>query len=292
MSRFLRANWVVVAWIALIHVTCVFAWMTFTFEGLLVALALGLITAWGITAGFHRLLTHGSYEVPRWLHLTIAFIGGLAGEGPAIQWVAVHRKHHRYSDQPGDPHSPREGPVWAHILWLFRPETAEERDELRRTYAPDLYRDPAIRFLDTMFLPSHALTAVILLLAGWLYGGWMMAASFVVWGMAVRMLCVLHITWCVNSVTHIWGYKNYPNTGDDSRNNAVIGILALGEGWHNNHHASQLAANHGHHWYEVDVTYWSILALTALGLARNVKVYRPRTNSFTTLRPTKRRAAA
>ena len=202
----------------------------------------------------------------RWF---LAWIGGLAGEGSAIHWVANHRIHHAKSDHVGDPHSPREGFLWSHMLWCLQSMSPTERCELHRRWAPDLEKDPVLRFLDSTFLLWQVVFAAGLFAAGWALGGTQLGTSLLVWGVFVRMVVVLHATWCINSVTHVWGYKTYDN-GDDSKNLWWVALLTFGEGWHNNHHAYQRAANYGHRWWELDTTYMMIRSMRAVGLAWNV----------------------
>lgn len=263
-------DWPVLLWIGGIHLAALAAPFYFTWSGFAICMALYWVTGGlGVCLGYHRLLTHGSfltYPPVRWM---FAFLGGISGEGSAIDWVANHRKHHAFSDQDGDPHSPRDGGLWSHVLWLFpRHEPAELAAHIRR-WAPDLERDPGIRFLHRTFLLWHFLIGAALLAGGWTLYGRNVGISWLLWGLAMRMVIVFHVTWFVNSATHIWGYRNYETT-DDSRNLWWVGLLAFGEGWHNNHHAYQRMARHGHRWWEVDVTYWCILVLERLGLAWNV----------------------
>ena len=193
----------------------------------------------------------------------------MAGEGPPITWVAVHRKHHRFSDQDGDPHSPHDGAWWSHVLWLFpRPRNPEWRSMLE-VYGKDLLKDPFMVMLDRTFLLWHFGVALTLLAIGWACGGWHLGLSLLIYGSFLRMVYVLHITWAVNSASHIWGYRNY-ETKDDSRNLWWVGLLAFGEGWHNNHHAYPAVAQHGHKWWEFDLT-WNVLRMMErVGLAWNV----------------------
>ncbi len=265
-------DWVNAIWLGFVHVGALVALLPyfFTWKGVAIAVALYWVTgSLGICLGFHRYLTHGgfvTYKPIRWL---FGLIGGLAGEGPALNWVAVHRKHHAHSDLPGDPHSPHDGAWWSHMLWLMPNNGSDYYREMHRRYAPDLLKDPVMRFLDYAFLPSHWLLGTALFLWGYLGWDFQTGCSFVAWGMFVRMCFVLHVTWLVNSATHMWGYTNYKTT-DDSKNLWWVGMLAFGEGWHNNHHAFQRMARHGHKWWEIDVTYYAIVVMEKLGLAWNV----------------------
>ena len=264
-------DWPTLIWLGAVHVGVLAAPFFFTWKALGICVLLGWLTgSIGVCMGYHRQLTHGAFNTYRPIRWLLALLGGLSGEGSAIDWVAVHRKHHVYSDKKGDPHSPRDGAWWSHMLWLVPDFGHHYDDGLLSKYAPDLVRDPVMRFLHKFFLPSHALLGGLLFAIGtfgWdAYTGW----SFVVWGMFVRLVYVLHVTWFVNSATHIWGYRSY-ETDDDSRNLWWVGILAFGEGWHNNHHAFQRMARQGHKWWEIDITYWAICALEKLGLAWNVQ---------------------
>jgi stearoyl-CoA desaturase (delta-9 desaturase) len=263
-------DWPIFIWIVIVHAGALAAPFFFTWKALGVMVFLHWLTGGiGVCLGYHRYLTHGSFTTYRPVRWILAILGGLSGEGSAITWVSNHRKHHVFSDQEGDPHSPRDGGVWSHMLW-FLPNYGERHYQTNaKRWAPDLYNDPTFHFLHKLFLPSHIALAGLLYAIG--YFGWDSATawSFVFWGMFVRLVGVLHVTWFVNSASHIWGYRNYETT-DDSRNLWWVGLLGYGEGWHNNHHAFQRMAAHGHKWWEIDTTYWSICALERLGLAWNV----------------------
>jgi fatty-acid desaturase len=267
-------NWANVIWLTILHTGCLAAPFFFSWEAVALMVGLHWLTGGiGICLGFHRHLTHlsfSTYKPVRWL---LAFIGGLAGEGSVIDWVANHRKHHAHSDQEGDPHSPHEGPWWSHMFWLAFWKGPELHAEHIRRWVPDLVKDPVLRWIGAMFLPSHFLAAAVIGAAGYAYGGYWMATSFLVWGMFVRLVFVLHSTWFVNSASHMWGYKNYETT-DDSRNNWWVAIITYGEGWHNNHHKYPRMAPHGHKWWEFDMTYLAIRALRACGLAWDVVDYK------------------
>lgn len=263
-------DWYAAGWIALVHLGVLAAPWTFTWQALVLMLVLYVLTGGvGICLGYHRLLSHRSFQTYAPIRWVIAWIGGLAGEGSAINWVANHRIHHAKSDQPGDPHSPREGFLWSHCLWCLQRSSAEHSRERHERWAPDLLRDPVMRFLDRTFLLWQIVFAVGVLAFGYWLGGWPMAISMLVWGVFVRMTLVLHATWFINSVTHVWGYKTYDN-GDDSKNLWWVALVTFGEGWHNNHHAYQRAANYGHRWWEFDFTYMMIRCLELTGLAWDV----------------------
>jgi stearoyl-CoA desaturase (delta-9 desaturase) len=259
-----------VAWIVIVHLGALAAPFFFTWKALAICVFLSWFTgSIGVCMGYHRQLTHGSFNTYKPMRWLLAFIGGLSGEGSALTWVANHRKHHMFSDKHGDPHSPRDGKWWSHMFWFMPDFGRKHHETMLARFAPDLAKDPMMHFLHKMFLPSHVITGLVLFAVGYFgwnaYTGW----SFVFWGMFVRLVYVLHVTWFVNSATHLWGYRNY-ETSDDSKNLWWVGLLAFGEGWHNNHHAFQRMAKAGHKWWEVDMTYWEILALEKVGLVWDV----------------------
>jgi stearoyl-CoA desaturase (delta-9 desaturase) len=268
-------DWPVVVWIGMVHVLALIAPFYFSWQGLLACAILVVVTgALGVCMGYHRCLTHGSFKTYRPVRWLLAFLGGLSGEGSALTWVANHRKHHFFSDKEGDPHSPRDGKWWSHMLWFMPNFGRVWHRELVEKYAPDMLKDKMMLVLHYLFLPSHLALGVVLFLIGYFgtaigLGGWRAGFSMVFWGLGVRMVYVLHVTWMINSVTHMWGYRRY-ETSDDSRNLWWVGLLAFGEGWHNNHHAYQRVASQGHRWWEIDTTYWVILLMEKVGLAWDV----------------------
>jgi stearoyl-CoA desaturase (delta-9 desaturase) len=265
-------DWPVSLWLVSLHVGALFAPFTFTWTGLILAVALHWITGGlGICFGYHRLFTHTSFKTYRPVRWMLAFVGGLAGEGGVDDWVAIHRAHHAMSDQVGDPHSPRDGGWWSHMLWIAR--ARPDREAFNKKWAPDLSRDPVLSFICRRFLSSHIVFGLLVLGAATLYGGWQFGASVTVWAIFLRLCAVLHVTWLVNSASHMWGYQNY-ETNDDSRNNWLVALLGYGEGWHNNHHAFPRMANHGHRWWEFDVTYRTIRACALVGLVWDIVDYR------------------
>lgn len=263
-------EWPAVLWIGFLHTGALAAPFCFTWSGLLIAIFLSWITGClGVCLGFHRLLTHNSFETYRPVRWMLALFGTLAGEGPPIMWVSAHRKHHRFSDQEHDPHSPRDGTWWSHINWMLPHYGTQHWASLYHQYSRDLVTDRFLRLLDQTFLWWHLLLGIGVFLAGWQMWDLRTGVSFVVWGMFVRMVYVLHITWAINSASHMWGYRTY-DTRDNSRNLWWLGLLGWGEGWHNNHHAFQRVANHGHRWWEFDITYLVVSLMERTGLAWNV----------------------
>lgn len=262
--------------IIIFHILAVSAVFTFSWPGFITFLAMTAITGClGITLGFHRLLTHRSFEVPRPLKYLLAFFGCLALQGGPVRWVATHRLHHKNADTPQDPHSSEEGFWWSHLFWnFFRQPELESTDTLKR-FAPDVYNDPVLRFMDTHFFLLYLAFAAVLFMAGTLVQDWQMGLSLVVWGCILRVVYVWHVTWLVNSATHFWGYQTFPS-GDKSRNNWWVALLTFGEGWHNNHHVHPRSARMGLAWFEVDATYAVIRILNWLGLANKVVKAQPK----------------
>jgi stearoyl-CoA desaturase (delta-9 desaturase) len=257
-----NVDWVVATWMLAMHVGCVAAFFFFTWQAALTALVLHWLTcSVGITMTYHRCLSHRSLKL-RWPARFVGTLcGSISGEGTPLMWSATHRVHHGQSDQPGDPHSPLEGPWWSHLWWMMIKTSERKKQLLYQYYAPDLARDPMMWFFERTFGLWLVVTGVTLFAVG----GW----SLLLWGLCVRMVAAYHSTWFVNSATHLWGYRNYETT-DASRNLWWVALFAYGEGWHNNHHAHPHLARAGHRWWEVDMTWWTISALRAVGLAHDV----------------------
>ena len=242
-----------------------------------VFLILYVLTGLGVTVGFHRLFTHRSFATSRAARGVFAALGSVAIEGPVISWVADHRKHHAFADQPGDPHSPHvdhgvglrgalRGLAHAHMGWLF----LHNQRGARKRYAPDLLADPVVRFVDRTFVfwALGGLAAAFGL--GWLIGGTLTAAlTGLLWGGAVRLLVLHHVTYSINSLCHFFGRKRF-DTGDESRNLAWLSLLSFGEAWHNNHHAFPTSAMHGMRWWEIDIASMVIRGMEGVGLAWDV----------------------
>ncbi|HEX8524623.1 MAG TPA: fatty acid desaturase [Tepidisphaeraceae bacterium] len=242
------------------------------------ALLLGMYvtTAVGITVGYHRYFCHRSFQTPRAVQFLLAMLGSMAVEGPVLKWVAMHRCHHQHSDGHDDPHSPHHGGdgfmgvlkgMWhAHLGWVFR---GDPKNLYR--YIPDLSKDRLLRVMSsTWWLWSGFGLLVPTVLAGLITRSWWGAFEGFLWGGLVRVFLVHHVTWSINSVCHIWGTRPF-RSQDESRNNFIFGVIGLGEGWHNNHHAFPTSARHGLRWWEVDVSYYIIRMLELVGLAWDVK---------------------
>jgi stearoyl-CoA desaturase (delta-9 desaturase) len=253
----------------------------------LVVMAIGYaLTGAGITVGFHRLFTHRSFKTSRVIRIVFAVLGSAAVEGPLIEWVSNHRMHHRFSDRPGDPHSPHldeaagwrgalRGLLHAHAGWLFRATDTASPER----YAPDLLADPAIRWIDRTFvlwvLAGLAVPFGLgVALMGTIGGG----LEALLWGGAVRIMILHHATFSVNSLCHFFGRRSF-QTGDESRNLAWLSLLTFGEAWHNNHHAFPTSAHHGLKRRQLDPGAWLIDLLARVGLVWDVVRISPATQS-------------
>jgi stearoyl-CoA desaturase (Delta-9 desaturase) len=264
-----------------------------------IALLVGLylVSCLGITAGYHRLFTHRSFVANRVLKITLAVAGGVAVEGSLMSWVSNHRRHHRYSDHAGDPHSPSvltdadrdaddpdpranlRGLFFAHVGWLFRAEPADEQ-----RFAADLLEDRDLRVVSRLF-PLWALCGLALpFLVGWAFTGTVTGAlTALVWGGLVRIFLVHHVTWSVNSVCHAFGRRPF-QTRDQSKNFAPLALLSFGESWHNSHHAFPTLARHGVDRGQLDITAACIRIWERLGWVHDV--HWPRTEQLARRRAT------
>ena len=248
----------------------------------LIFLVLYAATGLGVTVGFHRLLTHRSFKTSGWLRGLLAILGTMSIEGPLISWVADHRKHHAYTDRLGDPHSPHvdHGGGWrgalrglahAHVGWLFD----HAQRGARERFAPDLLADPVVAFVDATFLLWSLLGLAIPFGLGLLIGGTVAAGlDGLLWGGAVRIFALHHVTYSINSLCHFFGRRRFA-TGDESRNLGWLAPLSLGEAWHNNHHAFPTSAFHGMSRRELDLSGITIAALERAGLVWDVQRIAP-----------------
>ncbi len=276
LDRFLTGVVTVVPFLAL-GVVAWQLWSSLLHPSDLIVLAIMYAsTCLGITVGFHRLFTHRSFKTTPAVRGVFAALGSMAIEGPVISWVSDHRKHHAFSDQEGDPHSPHlhghgvkgamQGLLHAHVGWIFLHDQRGSHDR----YAPDLQDDPVVAFVNRTFLFWVLLGLAIPFGLGWLIGGSLTTAlTGLLWGGAVRMLLLHHTTYSINSICHVFGRKAY-ETGDESRNVGWLALFSMGESWHNNHHAFPTSAHHGLRWYQVDLSALLIRGLERAGLAWDV----------------------
>jgi stearoyl-CoA desaturase (delta-9 desaturase) len=262
----LRPDWPPIIWLGLCHVLGIIgAVFFFSWDGFAVAVALYFLTGMiGITLGFHRLMTHRSFKTSRWMERVLGVCGSLALQKGPLDWVAHHRMHHAGVDTDKDPHNARRGFWWSHVGWMmFKNEKVNDHATMRK-FARDIAADPFLVRIST--LPWHVGMQVALGLVLLAAGGW----SWFFLGVFTRLTFLYHVTWFVNSASHMWGYKNHAS--DDLAVNCWwVGILAFGEGWHNNHHTFQDHAQTGEKWWEFDLTWQVIKLLAALGLVYDVK---------------------
>jgi stearoyl-CoA desaturase (Delta-9 desaturase) len=225
------------------------------------------VRMFAITAGFHRYFSHRAYKTSRWFQFVLAWLGCSATQKGPLWWSANHRSHHKHSDTENDPHSPvRHGVFWSHIGWvLFQPQNSADLSQVK-----DLAKHRELRLLEWLhWLPPLCLAVTCYLLCGW---------SGVVWGYVVSTVLLYHGSFLVNSVCHIFGKRRY-ETSDASRNNALVALVTLGEGWHNNHHHYQSSANQGFRWWEIDISYYGLYLLKQFGLVWDLR--KPPANKLT-----------
>jgi len=249
---------------AAMHGGALLALAYFSWTNLAVMLGLYVLTGLGITVGYHRLLAHRSFRVPRLLERIIATCGALAMQGGPIMWVTDHRQHHFHSDAEGDPHDIGRGMFFAHMGWLLYVFPHDHDQERMSHLARDLLRDPYLRWLQRYhYLPGFALGALLL---------WVGGLGLFLWGFCARVVLLYHSTWLVNSAAHAWGYRTFE--GIPGTNSWPVALLAFGEGWHNNHHAWPSSARHGLRPWELDLSWLLIAGLRRLGLASSIRVFR------------------
>jgi len=246
----------------IIHAGAFAAPFFFTWPAFYSFLVMYVITGmFGITLSYHRQLAHRSFKTSKFLEYLFAYCGVLALQSHPINWVSSHRHHHGGTETENDVHSPLDGFFWSHMGWLLDGEGTWMRRD--KSNADDLSKQWFYRMLKTTY-PLHGIVLPIAVL--WAIGG----LPFVMWGFFFRVVWVWHVTWAVNSVSHVFGFKDW-NTNDNSMNNWVVGILAYGEGWHNNHHAFETSCRHGLKWWQIDCTWYTIKTLSLLGLATDLK---------------------
>lgn len=243
------------------------------------------LVAIGVTVGYHRMLTHRSFTPHPVVKFILLVLGSMALEGDAITWTATHTKHHALADRPGDPHSPLDGFFHAHLGWVFA-----EPDADPEVYCRHLLRDRMVVFVSRTHLLWVALALAIPCAIGGAFGGWLGALTGLLWGGLVRQFLTHHVTWSVNSICHTFGKRAF-ETNDASRNEWLVGLLAFGEGWHNNHHAFPRSAFHGLRWWQFDLAGYVIRLLERLGLAHDVYRVAPAVQAARRNRPTSAQVA-
>lgn len=259
----LKLSWPTLMFFVAFHGIALLSIFCFSWSALLVMVVLHwLYGSIGICLGYHRLMSHHSLQVPRWLEYVLVTVGAFAFQGGPIFWVGGHRQHHAFTEDPEkDPYSAKRGFWWSHFLWIIYPQKSFFDPDSYYKFAPDMARVPYYRWLDRYFIPLQILQILALYAVGGL--------SFIVYGFFLRVVLLWHSTWLINSASHMWGYRPHESE-DASRNLWWAAIFTYGEGWHNNHHAYPKVAKAGWRWWEVDVTWWAILLLQRLGLAQRV----------------------
>jgi stearoyl-CoA desaturase (delta-9 desaturase) len=245
-----------------VHVIAVVgvALVGFSWKGVALAVALYYVRMFGVTGGYHRYFSHRTYRTSRAFQFVLAVLAQSSIQKGALWWAAHHRDHHKYSDTPKDPHSYRDYGFWySHVGWILSTET-EETDYSRIS---DLARYPELRWLNNW----HVVPGVALAVGLWLVGGW----SALVWGFFVSTTLLWHGTFTINSLSHIWGRRRYATT-DNSKNNPILAIVTMGEGWHNNHHYYPRSVRQGFRWWQIDMTYYVLRALAAVGIVWDLHV--------------------
>ena len=228
-----------------------------------IAVAFYLLGMFAITGGYHRYFSHRAYKTSRVFQGLLAFLGCFCTQKGALWWAATHRRHHRFSDRPNDPHSPHQHGFWhSHIVWTL---TAEHEGYDPRSVR-DLIRFPELRLLDRYCtLPLLGYIVLTAVLGGWRGVGW--------W-YCVPTIAMMHGVLLINSVSHLWGHRRF-ETGDQSRNNPLLALITLGEGWHNNHHRYMASANQGFYWWQIDLTYYVLRLLQAVGVVWELRTPPP-----------------
>jgi stearoyl-CoA desaturase (delta-9 desaturase) len=234
-------------------------WVKFHWWYPLACLLLYGVRMFFVTAGYHRYFSHRSFKTSRWFQFVIAFMAMSSSQKGVLWWAAHHRHHHRFSDEDEDVHSPTLfGFFWAHIGWIL----SDKYNDTRLHYIGDFAKFPELRWLDKYYLVAPTVLGVTL----WLLGGWGLFA----WGFCLSTVMLWHGTFTINSLSHLFGNRRYETT-DTSRNNWLLALVTLGEGWHNNHHHYMAAARQGFYWWEVDITYYGLKLLASLGLIRELR---------------------
>ena len=267
MSTTKRLNPSTVLLFIVLHISAALGIFFHTSAAFIMFLVLYLTTGFGITVGYHRLLTHRGFKTTPFVQNLLATAGALAAQGGPLFWIANHRQHHQFTDLEPDPYNSRLGFWWSHIGWILCAETLLDSDP---NYVSELSINPWLSWLDRHFIVLQLSFATLLFLLTYPFSGLYGAISMVVWAVPLRIVVVYHNTFLTNSVAHLWGYRNF-ETSDCSVNSWWVALLTLGEGWHNNHHAFPASSRHGLRRWELDPSWWFILLLRRFNLAWDIK---------------------
>lgn len=255
------------------HLACLLAlWVGVSWIAVAVCLALYFIRMFGVTAGYHRYFSHRSYKTSRTFQFLLALLGTTAVQKGPLWWAAHHRHHHAYSDKEEDLHSPMQrGFWWSHMVWFL----CGKYNETNYRLIPDLARFRELRWLNEYHIIPPVILATGLFVTGSLLGAYVPSlgtsgGELLVWGFFISTVMLYHTTYMVNSLNHVWGTRRYDTT-DDSRNNFLIALLTLGEGWHNNHHFYPASERQGFFWYEIDIAHYVLKLMSFVGLVKDLK---------------------
>ena len=254
-------GWLVSAPFFGVHVAAVVGvWLTgWSWKGAAFALALYFVRMFGVTGGYHRYFSHRTYRTSRWFQFCLAWLAQSSLQKGALWWAAHHRDHHKHSDTKEDPHSWREYGFWySHVGWILATDTEETKEK----NIQDLWRYPELRWLNKY----HLVPGVLLAVSSWLVGSWTGLSWFF-----VSTVFLWHGTFAINSLAHWWGRRRYDTT-DDSKNSLALALITMGEGWHNNHHYYQRSVRQGFFWWEIDMTYYILRAMSAVGLVWDLQM--------------------
>lgn len=299
-----KVYWLYAVPIVAIHILALLAvlpWL-FSWSGLIAMVVGVFVYGQAINLCYHRVLAHKAAKLPKWFEHFWVIMALCCMEDTPARWVSTHRRHHNDSDHHDDPHSPLVTFFWGHCGWLMLLNRDSRSLETYQKYAPDILQDPFYLKIERSLLVlwvylAHAVAYFLLGLAiGWASSGVAMTGvqfglSLLVWGVLVRTVAVWHVTWSVNSLTHLFGYQSY-KTGDESRNNWIVALFAVGEGWHNNHHHDPASASNQHRWWEIDITYYNIKLMQLVGLAHDVTPPRHRRRAAQAKRAAQREAGS
>jgi fatty-acid desaturase len=257
-----KPNWIAISLVTLLHVGGVAALFHFSWTNLIGLVAFYTMGVLGITVGYHRLLTHKSFQTNKLIERFFVLLGITALQNGPIDWVAEHRLHHAASDTDLDPHNIKKGFWHAHMGWMFQHRPKWFNEGMHKTYAPDIAKDPFLAWVDKYsFHLVVALGALMLFVGGW---------SFFLWAFCLKQVFIWHVTWFVNSAAHLWGYRHFKD--EQATNNWWVALLGFGEGWHNTHHAFPTSARHGLRWWELDISWMIISTLHRFGLVSKIKL--------------------